>query len=266
MTNLFSLSGRVAFVSGAAGHLGREMSFALARAGAHVILNGRDEAKLTALREALGSEGLKASVLAFDISEAAQRERGVAAIERELGRLDVLVNNAYDARDGTLVSAKPEDFDRAYALTVTPAFHLVQLARKVLASTAQMTRGGASVINISTMYAHVSPDPGIYGDTGFDNPPFYGPAKAGLLQLTRYFACHLAAERIRVNSISPGAFPHPSLREASPPFYDALCRKAPLGRTGDAAEIAGPVLFLAGDASSFVTGADLRVDGGWTAW
>jgi NAD(P)-dependent dehydrogenase (short-subunit alcohol dehydrogenase family) len=112
----------------------------------------------------------------------------------------------------------------------------------------------------------VSPDPAIYGDSGKNNPPFYGAAKAGLIQLTRYLAVHLAKRGVRVNSVSPGPFPPPSIATVSPEFHAELCRKTPMGRIGAAEELAGPVLFLLSDASTYVTGIDLPVDGGWTAW
>lgn len=116
------------------------------------------------------------------------------------------------------------------------------------------------------MYGSVSPDPSIYGTSGLNNPPYYGAAKAGLIQLTRYAACHLAADRIRVNCISPGPFPSPQALERDPGFHGRLNAKNPMRRTGEPAELAGPLLFLASDASSYVTGTNLAVDGGWTAW
>jgi NAD(P)-dependent dehydrogenase (short-subunit alcohol dehydrogenase family) len=116
------------------------------------------------------------------------------------------------------------------------------------------------------MYGMVSPDPRIYGNSGQNNPPFYGAAKGALLQLTRYAACHLASHKIRVNAISPGPFPAGNLQESNPAFYKELCNKNPMNRIGHPDELAGAILFLASDAASFVTGINLPVDGGWTAW
>ena len=121
-------------------------------------------------------------------------------------------------------------------------------------------------MNVSSMYGTVSPDPSIYGTSGANNPPYYGAAKAGMIQLTKYAACHLAADKVRVNSLSPGPFPARTYLDRDPEFHTQLKRKTPMGRTGDPSELAGPLLFLVSDASSFVTGINLAVDGGWTAW
>ena len=115
------------------------------------------------------------------------------------------------------------------------------------------------------MYGTVSPDPSIYGDSGYDNPPNYGAGKAAIIQFTRYMACHLAKDGIRVNSVSPGPFPSPEVQE-NKQFITNLEKKTPLGRIGQPYEIKGIVVFLASAASSYVTGQDIHVDGGWTSW
>jgi NAD(P)-dependent dehydrogenase (short-subunit alcohol dehydrogenase family) len=125
---------------------------------------------------------------------------------------------------------------------------------------------GASVINIASMYGTVSPDPAIYGDSGLNSPPAYGPAKAALIQLTRYMACHWGTQNIRVNAIAPGPFPRDEFQRSQPAFTERLAAKTPLKRIGRAEEIGGAVTFLASDAASYITGAVLPVDGGWTAW
>ena len=116
------------------------------------------------------------------------------------------------------------------------------------------------------MYGLVSPDLRVYDSALGSNPPFYGAAKAALLQLTRYAACELAKDKIRVNGLCPGPFPAPAVSDEHPHLLDKLTHKVPLGRVGIASEIAGPAVFLASDAASYVTGATLPVDGGWTAW
>jgi len=262
----FRLDGRVAFLSGATGHLGRPMAEALAGAGAHVILNARSQSALESLASRLVAGGNEVSIACFDVTnEAAAREQ-IARIAERHGRLDVLVNNANSGRTGTIESATAEDFHQLYHVNVAAAFQLVQSALPLLKESARRKPGGASVVNIASMYGSVSSDPSIYGTSGANSPPYYGAAKAGLIQLTRYLACHLAPDRVRVNCISPGPFPAAQYLERDPAFLNRLLEKIPLQRTGDPREVQGPLLFLASDASSFVTGVNLAVDGGWTAW
>jgi NAD(P)-dependent dehydrogenase (short-subunit alcohol dehydrogenase family) len=263
---MFRLDGRVAFLSGAAGLLGRPMAHALASAGAHVVLNGRTASTLESLAEELKKAGLSASVACFDVTDEAAVRRHIALIGERHGRLDVLVNNASAGMPGTIESATAQDFELLYRVNVVAAFQLLQTAIPLLAEAGSRTEGGASVINIASMYGSVSPDPSIYGTSGANSPPYYGPAKAGLIQLTRYAACHLAGQKIRVNCISPGPFPSAKYLERDAEFHGRLQAKNPMHRTGNPEELQGPLLFLASDASSYVTGINLAVDGGWTAW
>ncbi len=242
------------------------MAEALAAAGAHVVLNARRQEALATLADALIRLGHKASIACFDVTDEAAVRDHIARIGSEHGRLDILVNNASSGRTGTIDSATAQDFDQTYRVNVVAAFLILQAALPILRDTASRTRGGASVINIASMYGSVSPDPSIYGTSGANNPPHYGAAKAGLIQLTRYAACHLAPDRIRVNCISPGPFPAAHYLDRDPGFHDRLKAKDPMRRTGDPRELQGPLLFLASDASSYVTGINLPVDGGWTAW
>jgi len=261
----FRLDGRVCFLSGATGHLGHAMAEALATAGAHVLVNARTEDAVNALVSDLHSSGGKASAVCFDVANQSAVNSAVEQIRRQHGRLDVIVNNASSGRSGTFDNMTAADFEQVYRVNVIAAFQLLQAAIPLLKESAKLT-GGASVINISSMYGSISPDPSIYGSSGANNPPSYGAAKAGVIQFTRYAACHLASDRIRVNSISPGPFPAQQYIEKDPEFHRRLRAKVPLQRTGEPTELQGPLLFLASDASSFVTGINLPVDGGWTAW
>jgi len=261
---LFRLDGRTVFISGAAGHLGQAMVRGFLASGARVILNGRQAPRLDALRARLRQEQFDPdaiAICAFDMRDEAAFARCVS----QLPRLDVLVNNAITMEPGTIETSSPDQFAMAYDSGVRAAFSAMRLAEPALLEAANAA-GHASVINIASMYASVSPDPSIYGATGLNSPPAYGPAKAALVQLTRYMACHWGAKGIRINAIAPGPFPRAEFQSEHPDFTARLSAKTPLGRVGAPSEIAGAAVFLGSDASSYVTGAVLNVDGGWTAW
>jgi NAD(P)-dependent dehydrogenase (short-subunit alcohol dehydrogenase family) len=261
MSNRFSLDGATAFVSGAAGHLGRAMCLALCEAGAHVVLNGRDESKLKDFEGELCTQGFSAERAAFDMTDFARARAFFASRPR----LDVLVNNAVSMTPRPFAQLVPEDFEKTYASAVTATFEAVRAALPAL-KVAVAARGEASVVNIASMYGAVAPDARIYSRPEQASPFHYGPAKAALIQLTRHLAAELGPDRIRVNALVPGPFPKPSVAGADPAFAERLAGRTMLRRTGEAGEIAGPLLFLASSASSFVTGTALAADGGWTAW
>lgn len=261
ISQLHDLSGRIAFITGAAGHLGSVMSKTLAEAGAHVIVNGRNKDRLVRFASELSEGGLSVETACFDI----QDTKRLAHFLGNRKRLDILINNAYTGTPGSLESAEDSDFETAFASGVTAAFNATRASLPALNEAVAQT-GHASVINIASMYGHTSPDPGLYGSSGLNSPPYYGPAKAGLIQMSKYLACQLAKDNIRVNAISPGPFPTDTIQSERPDFVERLAAKTPVGRIGHAKEIAGPILFLASDASTYVTGTNLCVDGGWTSW
>lgn len=266
-SNLFDLNGRVALVTGGAGWLGAPMSWALAGAGATVIIVGRAIKPLQALEKSAIDNGLKIEAAQCDIREQSDVNTLMDGLLSKYERLDILINNASAAITGGKGLDAPESaFSEAADLHLAAAWRLVNSALPGLRAAAS-SAGDASVINIGSMYGKISPLPHLYEKTGeLPNPAYYGAAKAGLLQLTRWLACQLGSEKIRVNSISPGAFPQWNARERAPHFVSELDKQSPLGRIGQRDEIAGPVLFLASIASSYVTGADIAVDGGWTSW
>jgi NAD(P)-dependent dehydrogenase (short-subunit alcohol dehydrogenase family) len=261
MSGPFRLGGRIAFVSGAAGHLGREMSRALCEAGAHVILNGRDDIKLKGFEDQLRKNGFSVERAAFDMSDFA----GVREFFGQLPGLDVLVNNAISMTPTSFAKLDSVDFEKTYASSVTAAFEAVRAARPALLKAVE-AEGDASVVNIASMQGTIAPDPRIYSAPERASPFHYGPAKAALIQLARHLAAELGPERIRVNALTPGPFPKGEVAVNDPEFAARLGQKTMLGRTGRASEIRGPLLFLASKASSYVTGTALVVDGGWTAW
>ena len=186
--------------------------------------------------------------------------------------VDVLVNNAYEmgpntgfnSPQGTLETATLEQWTRHFTSGIYwPALTVQKLGPGMIA------RGRGSIVNISTMYALVAPDPRLYEGTSFLNPPGYSSAKAGMLAFTRYVASFWGRQGVRANAILPGPFSNTedvtaNSVDAADPFLGRLAQRTSLGRTGRADELVGALLFLASDASSYVTGHALVVDGGWT--
>ena len=259
--SLFRLDGRIAFVSGAAGHLGRAMCYALAEAGAHLILNGRNEARLKDFAGEMTGRGHSVECAAFDVSDIAT----VRAFFAGQPRLDVLVNNAVSMTPAPFAQVQPTAFEETYRSSVIAAFESVRAALPALCNAVGQV-GDATVINVSSMYGSVAPDARIYARPEQASPAHYGAAKAALIQLTRHLAAEFGRENIRVNALVPGPFPRPQITTSDPEFASRLVARTMLNRIGAAEEIRGPLLFLASAASSYVTGAALAVDGGWTAW
>ncbi|UTW07484.1 SDR family NAD(P)-dependent oxidoreductase [Pseudomonas benzenivorans] len=260
---IFSLQGRSALVTGATGYLGSAMAIILAEAGAHVLINSRSQERSSSLVEKLKHSGLSAEAAVFDITSKEAVESFFSSYQDR--PLHVLINNAYVGGAGSIELSSPESYTSSYDVTMIAAHNLLKVALPNLRKAVQVS-GDASVINLASMYAMVSPDQRIYEFASGVNPPFYGAAKAALLHWSRYAACEFGREGIRVNSISPGPFPSDVVQKASPDFIKTLNGKVPMGRVGIQDEIKGPVLFLASSASSFVNGANVVVDGGWTCW
>lgn len=264
--SLVRLDGRIAVVTGAAGHLGGTISETLAAAGARVALIDKPGVSLTPLLTRIRRHGGKAVTFAVDLCDESAISATVPDIAAVWGGIDVLVNNAYAGTAGTLATATVKEFEAAYRIAVIAPFVMIREMRPWLRRSAARHREGAAVVNIASMYAVVSPDLRIYKSSASTNPPYYGAAKSALLQLTRYAACELAPEGIRVNAVCPGPFPSPAVQSADPTFIRRLETKVPMGRIGVPREVAGVVVFLASPAASYMTGATLMVDGGWTAW
>ena len=256
-TSDFVLKDRIAFVSAGRGHLGAAMVTGLAEAGARVIANGRDPSKLASFADGLRKQGLKVEPAAFDITDIDSVRRFFGGLKR----LDILVNNAVSMTVKPFAALEPQDFAATYASAVTSAFEAVRAALPALEA-GVAAAGEASIINVASMYGVVSPDRGLYADPGRQSPFHYGPAKAGLLQLSRHLAAEFGHRGIRVNALVPGPFPH----APDAALAQRLAARTMLGRLGRAEEIKGPLIFLASPASRFVTGSALTVDGGWTAW
>jgi len=254
----FSLKGRVALVTAGAGPLfGSSISQALAEAGATVITASRSLEANQQFAESLRAAGHDAHGLRFDLSDPDSIRQLHQDIIKRVGRLDVLVNSALtrDGHVGRLEDQDPAIWMRAAEGDFSGLFLMCQQFLPDMVS-----QGRGSIINISSIYGVVSNDPTIYAETSMVQPPTYNFVKAGMINFTRYLACYYGKQGVRANCISPGGY----FNNQPQPFLDQYCRRVPVGRMLGHDDIQGAVVFLASDASAYVTGVNLLVDGGWT--
>jgi NAD(P)-dependent dehydrogenase (short-subunit alcohol dehydrogenase family) len=257
LADLLTLSGRVAVVTGGTGLYGQPMCRALAEAGAHVAVASRSLSNCERYAEELRSQGFRASGHRLDLTEEASVEEFCDGLLAERHRIDILVNNSVWRQGSDLMSTNAEDWR---STSTVNSLGLFLITRRV--SDQMVQQGAGSIINISSIYGVVGPDFSIYAGTDMTMPAFYSFDKGGMIGFTRYLACRLARHGVRVNCISPGGLRDPSQPAA---FVQAYEGRVPLGRLARAEDIKGAVAFLASDASSYVTGINLPVDGGWTA-
>lgn len=255
MNTLFAMHEKTVIITGGSGYLGTAIADGLVSLGATVVIADVTEPPYA-----------KSNMffLPCDVSDTDSiRVMFKTACERT-GRVDVLINGAaYGAgygKEGTVDRMSDADWLRGVDGALGTTFRCTREAIPYMERA-----GGGSIVNIASMYGLVSPDPSIYGESGLNNPANYGAGKAGVLQFTRYCAAHYAPVGIRVNSISPGSFPHPA-KPLNPELAEELKRKTMLRRVGQAEEIVGAAVLLASDASAYMTGSNITVDGGWTAW
>jgi len=249
-------------VSGGGTHLGRAIALGLAKTGATVVIFGR---RREPLDETAGlARDLHGTILVevADQHEDRDLERVLDRIEKETNGIRGWVNNACSGPSSPFMDLDRGLVEESVERTLADVILAAEAAAKRMVAAGQ----GGAIVNIASMYGLVSPQPDTYRNhPAFHNPPAYGAAKAGVIEFTRYAACHLAKHDIRVNCVSPGPFPTEEVRREGE-FIEELERRVPLGRIGEARELAGPVAFLLSPMSSFVTGHNLVVDGGWTTW
>lgn len=260
-TDLFDLKGRVVLVAGGAGYLGRVTCRELCRRGATVIVSDVNGTAATEAADELSNAGHRAEPMALDIQDEPAIEKAMDEIVVRHGHLDSVVNMTAWSTGKPFREMSLEDWNRGTNVTLSGAFVLTRAAARVMEP-----RGSGSIIHFSSMYGIVSPRPSNYPEGTAVNPPDYGAAKAGILQLVRYTASLFGRSGIRCNAVAPGPFPNPSGHGSDSEFISRLAESTPLGRVGRAEEIAGSVVYLVSDASSYTTGIVITVDGGWAAW
>jgi NAD(P)-dependent dehydrogenase (short-subunit alcohol dehydrogenase family) len=261
--DLLDLSGRRAFVAGGAGHIGHIAVEALVELGAQVAVADRDEAACIRRCREVDAIGKGAWPLPVDLADEAATRAAVRMAAERMSGLDIIVHlAAYTAASnlgGLSVSFERqsvEAWDATLRVNLTSPFVLVQEARSHLEAS-----GKGAVILFGSIYGLVGPDHRLYEDTPMVNPAAYNASKGGLIQLMRWLATTLAP-RVRVNMVTPGGV----YRNQPAAFHERYNARTPLGRMAREEDLKGAVAFLAGDASAYVTGHNLVVDGGWTAW
>ncbi|MEJ2486663.1 MAG: SDR family oxidoreductase [Anaerolineales bacterium] len=271
LPQLFDLTGRSAVVTGGAGLLGRQFCQTLAAAGAAVSVVDINTSAAEMVAEAINQTGGRAVDIPTDITDPESVAAMVDSALEAFGRLDILVNSAAldpkfdpegiaDQGQNAFETFPLEGWQQAIDVNLTGMFLCTQAATQPM-----LAQGKGVVVNLCSMYGLVGPDQRLYQREG--QPPQYKPVtysvtKAGVLGMTQYLAAYYGAKNIRVNALTPGGV----FNQHDEEFVKAYSARAVLGRMAEQDEMNGALLFLASDASSYMTGANLVVDGGWTAW
>jgi 2-dehydro-3-deoxy-D-gluconate 5-dehydrogenase len=250
MPALFDLTGQVAVVTGGNGGIGRGIALGLAEAGAAVAIFGRNDEKNKQVLSELQATGVPSMAVKVDITDRAALEPALGRVQTELGGISILVNNAGNVSlSGGVLNEKPEDWDNVIETQLNAVFLLSKLAAKSM-----LAQKSGKIINIGSMYSFF----------GSGLIPSYSAAKGAIVQLTKSMAIELAPHNIQVNAIAPGWIETEMTAPVKTmPLNDEILARTPAGRWGRAEEIAGTAVYLASQASGFVTGTTIRVDGGY---
>jgi 3-oxoacyl-[acyl-carrier protein] reductase len=248
MSVTLRLDGKVALVTGASRGIGRVIAQTLAEAGATVVLGARDAARLDEVVREIEAGGGRAQAVALDVAEKASVEAVIGGLLAAHGRLDVLVNNAGITRDNLLLRMKVEEWNDVLATNLTGAFLCTQLALKPM-----LKQRSGRIVNVTSVV-------GLTGNAGQAN---YAASKAGLVGFTKSVAREVASRGITVNAVAPGFIETDMTAAMTDKAREAVLSAIPLGRVGEARDVAAAVAFLASDAAGYVTGQVLAVDGGF---
>ncbi len=246
------LSGKRALVTGASGAIGRSLSIALAQAGADVALLGRNKEKLAQVGAEIQALGRDAYSVTADLTEATQVEQAVAEVARRGGKIDILVNSAGAQARKPALDFTEEDWDRVLNVNLKSVFFTCQAVARVMSK-----HGGGAIVNVGSLVSVI----------GLPHLSAYCASKGGVGQLTKSLAVEWAPLGIRVNAMAPGRIRTPMTEDLfqNEAIRESFVRLIPLGRAGTPEELGGAVVFLASDASRYMTGQIIYVDGGWLA-
>lgn len=257
---LFDLSGKVALVSGASGYLGRALAEGLAEAGGSVVVSSRKLEVAREVAEALPVRGsARHHAVEIDQTNEESLRDGFARALGQAGRIDVLVNNGHSSLGEDWTTVSGDQFSK-HMENATGYFLLARLTREQAVDAGRP----ASIVMLGSMYGVVGSYPEAYEGICAASPAAYHTLKGGIIHLTRHLAVYWARDGVRVNCLSPGPFPNP--RRVPEGLVERLVERSPMRRMGVPSELKGAVVFLASDASSYMTGQNLIIDGGWTAW
>ncbi len=260
MEKLFDLEGKVVIITGALGLLGTELCQAFAEHGSHVVVIDLDPSNCERRAADLSGKGTRTLGLAVDITRKDDVERMVQIVTDRFGRIDVIINNAQHKPEGFFAPFEDfslEDWERVIAVNLTAVFICCQAVGRQM-----LKQGSGNIINVASTYGVVAPDHRIYIGTSLGCPAVYSASKGGVIMLTKYLAAYWGGRGIRVNAVTP----HGIYNSHEKHFVDNFSSRSPLGRMCNRKEVVGAFLYLASDASSYVTGHNLIVDGGWTTW
>jgi len=257
------LSGKVVLITGAFGHIGKALASGFAENGCSLVLLDKDSVFDEQFYLKLKNFSMPIQFYPIDLESKENRKSVIRKIISENRRIDVLINNAAfvgtsDLEGWTVPFEQQsiETWDRALEVNLTAPFELIQGLIAPLRKSE-----GASIINVASIYGVIAPDLSIYEGTKMGNPAAYAASKAGLIQLTRWLATALAPQ-IRVNCVSPGGI----FRGQDPLFLEKYIKKTPLGRMATEEDISNYIAYLASDSSSYLTGQNQILDGGFTIW
>ncbi len=261
--NLFDLNNRTIIITGAAGNLGSQYAEGLSQAGANIVLADIDLKTCKKIGTKIEKNySVETLSVKLDLNDKSSIKSMVSKTAKKFSKIDVLINNA--AYQGTPKTRKLKfeefpltEWNKAVSVNLTGIFLTCQEVGKIMKK-----QKNGNIINISSTYGLVAPDQRIYGTSGQNAAAFYSATKAAITNLTRYLASYWSRTGIRVNTLSPGGVE----RSQGSNFIKKYSEKTMLGRMAKNSEYVGAIIFLSSDASSYMTGSNLIIDGGWTAW